>query len=214
MKKRNFAAAVCAAALVVALGHPGPASSSTSGSSSYTFATASKDADWEVVSPNPGDVYIDMNGNVLPKDADGYPLDRPQGREPRAEELGEAAPGSSVSIGPCTPVSGRDNPHRSSTGFAASGHGWWDKGDCSNNRAKVYNCLYMKHQADGYWYQKDCSSTKTLKPGGGSSNRTVARAECEHYDVRSWRNHVDVDVVDEWDTGEKPMREASFVCRT
>ncbi len=112
----------------------------------------------------------------------------------------------------CTPVSGRDNPHRSSTGVAVSGHGWWDKGTCSNNKAKVYNCLYEWY-TDNTWRQKKCSVTKELSPGGGSSNRTTARRDCDNTLQTSWRNHVDVDVVGEIDTGENPMRQADVNCR-
>src|SRR5690606_1870168 len=153
------------------------------------------------VRPSPDDVYIDQRGNVIPVDEFGIPMDNPN---PDAAEQERALP-------PCTPVSGVDNPHRSSTGVAASGHGWWDQGDCSSNRAVVYNCLYMQHD-DGYWYQKACSQSKELKPGGGSSHRTVARRDCAGTAVRQWRNHVDVDVVGEWDTAEKPMRQAAVAC--
>lgn len=119
--------------------------------------------------------------------------------------------GKSARIG-CTPDSGRDNPHRSATGVVVSGHGWWDKGNCSNNRAEVYNCLYEWY-TDNSWRQKACSSKKVLKPGGGSSNRTVARHDCQGTQPTSWRNHVDVDVIDEIDTGENPMRQADANCR-
>lgn len=100
-------------------------------------------------------------------------------------------------------VSGRDNPHRSSTGVAVSGHGWWDKGTCSNDRADAYNCLYEWYM-DNTWRQKACSSTVRLAPGGGSANRTTARRDCGDTQLTSWRNHVDVDVVDEIDTSEQP----------
>lgn len=112
----------------------------------------------------------------------------------------------------CTPVSGRDNPHRSGTGVAASGHGWWDRGNCDADRAKVYNCLYQWY-SDNSWHQMDCSKTKSLKPGGGSSNRTTARRECGSTATTSWRNHVDVDVVGALDTAEKPMNQAKMACR-
>ncbi|MEU7001450.1 hypothetical protein [Nonomuraea sp. NPDC046570] len=111
----------------------------------------------------------------------------------------------------CTPVSGRDNPHRSGTGVAVSGHGWWDKGNCSNDRANVQNCLYEWY-TDNTWRQKACSPVKELKPGGGSSNRTVARHDCDGTQLTSWRNHVDVDVIGEIDTAERPMNQANVNC--
>jgi hypothetical protein len=121
--------------------------------------------------------------------------------------------GTDDALRACTPVSGRDNPHRSSTGVAVSGHGWWGKGNCSNNRAKVYNCLYEWY-TDNTWRQKACSDKKELSPGtGGSSNRTVARRDCHTTQATSWRNHVDVDVIGEGDTAEWPYRQADVACR-
>lgn len=110
----------------------------------------------------------------------------------------------------CTPVSGRDRPHKSSGDV--SGHGWWKKGNCSNNRADVYNCLY-EYYTDGSWRRKACSPTKRLKPYTGSGQRTVARKDCANSRVTSWRNHVDVDVVDEGDTAEWPYRQNDVVGR-
>ncbi|MEV0845502.1 hypothetical protein AB0J21_06355 [Streptomyces sp. NPDC049954] len=101
----------------------------------------------------------------------------------------------------CTPESGRDNPHVSKNKVDMSGHGWWDKGDCSNNRAKVFNCVY-EYFTDHSWRQQACSPAKELKPGGGSSNRTVARFKCRTCAQTSWRDHVEVDVIGELDTAE------------
>lgn len=66
---------------------------------------------------------------------------------------------------------------------------------------------------DNTWRQKACSPTKKLKPGGGSSNRTVARHDCADTVCTSWRNHVDVDVDGEIDTAEQPMNQAAVNCR-
>lgn len=65
-------------------------------------------------------VYLDSAGQVIPM------------------ARGASGVSESARLG-CTPVSGRDNPHRSGTGVAASGHGWWDKGNCDNDRANVFN---------------------------------------------------------------------------
>ncbi|MER7028251.1 MULTISPECIES: hypothetical protein [Streptomyces] len=137
-------------------------------------------------------VYLDRTGRVLDMHGSGLPW--------QAAAFG------------CTPVSGRDNPHRSGTGVAASGHGWWKKGNCSNDRAKVFNCLYEWY-TDNTWRQQACSATETLKPGGGSTHRTVARRDCRDTQRTSWRNHVDVDVIGEIDTAEKPMNQADMDCR-
>jgi hypothetical protein len=110
----------------------------------------------------------------------------------------------------CTPESGRDNPHYS--GGDVSGHGWWKKGTCSNNRAKVYNCLYEWY-TDNSWRQKACSPTRELRPYTGSGDRTVARHACGDTNLTSWRNHVDVDVIGEIDSGEWPYNQANVACR-
>lgn len=115
-----------------------------------------------------------------------------------------------VPMSGCTPVSGRDNPHYSSGDV--SGHGWWDKGSCSNDQAVVYNCLY-EYYTDGYWYQKTCSPKVTLKPYSVSSNRTTARATCDNTLPASWRNYVDVDVVGQNDTPEEPYNQADVYCQ-
>lgn len=113
----------------------------------------------------------------------------------------------------CTPVSGRDNPHRSATGVAVSGHGWWGKGSCSNSRADVLNCLYEWY-TDNTWRQKTCSEVEELSPGtGGSAERTNARRNCDSTAKTSWRNHVNVDVIGEVDSNEVPYNQADVYCR-
>jgi len=131
--------------------------------------------------------YKDEDGNVIPDPSGGV-----------------------VAFSGCTPVSGRDNPHYSSPDV--SGHGWWDKGTCTNNTAYVYNCLY-EYYTDGYWYRKTCSSKVILKPYSVSSNRTTARATCNNTLPASWRNHVDVDVINEADTAEEPYNQADVYCQ-
>ncbi|MEU3568601.1 hypothetical protein AB0E96_09260 [Kitasatospora sp. NPDC036755] len=152
----------------------------------------------------PGIAPSDPDESAVYLDADGRVMDMG-----RAKGLG--ATREAAAFG-CTPVSGRDNPHRSSTGVAVSGHGWWNKGSCHNDRARVYNCLYEWY-TDNTWRQKACSKPKVLKPGGGKSNRTVARHDCRDTQRTSWRNHVDVDVIDEIDTPERPMNQADVDCR-
>ncbi|WP_282695451.1 hypothetical protein [Streptomyces sp. CC208A] len=174
------------------------------GASVATTAASARDGDVSAdtavpgVAPSGSDasaVYLDGAGQVMDMDA----VDESD------------APRHAAALG-CTPYSGRDNPHRSRTGVVASGHGWWDKGNCSNDRAKVFNCLYEWY-TDNTWRQQACSDTKTLKPGGGSVQRTVARRDCRDTRRTSRRNHVDVDVIGEIDTGEKPMNQAEVDCR-
>jgi hypothetical protein len=111
----------------------------------------------------------------------------------------------------CKPESLPDYPHYSSPDV--SGHGTWKRGTCTNNRADVFNCLY-EYYNDGTWRQKACSPTKRIWAGGGSANRTVARARCnDRAAMISWRNHIDVDVVDEIDTGDNPFKQRDVACR-
>ncbi|MGW8353296.1 hypothetical protein [Streptomyces wedmorensis] len=86
------------------------------------------------------------------------------------------------------------------------------EGNCINDRAEVFNCLYEWY-TDNTWRQQACSETKTLKPGGGSTQHTTARRDCRDTQRTSWRNHVDVDVIGEIDCGEKSMNQAEMDCR-
>lgn len=146
-------------------------------------------------------VYVNQAGDIITPAQQPVPAES----EAATEESSAAAFG-------CTPVSGHDNPHRSSTGFAVSGHGWWDKGTCSNTRADVLNCLYQYYD-DGTWRQIACSSVVEFTYGGGAGNRTTARRDCASSAYTSWRNHVSVDVKGEVDTNEVPYRQADVYCR-
>lgn len=149
------ASAVAAPATTAANATPAPDSASADATSSVP----SDDAEPAIAPPDADKsaVYVDSDGQVIPtSESPGAP--------------------SESQIG-CTPVSGRDNPHPSRGDV--SGHGWWDKGNCSNDRANVYNCLYEWY-TDNTWRQKACSSTEEVWLGGGSANRTVARSLCQH----------------------------------
>lgn len=140
-----------------------------------------------------GGTYLDEQGNVLSmrgKDAD-------------------LVAGSAPRIG-CTPGNGADNPHY--TAPDVSGHGTYVRGTCTNNTAKVYNCLYEWY-TDNTWRRKSCSSTVTVTAGGGAGNRSNARHVCHSTSQRiSWRNHEDVDVIGEVDDSNKPFRQADVNC--
>lgn len=138
-------------------------------------------------------VYLDQSGQVIPMTESG----------PATQGLW------------CTPISGRDNPHISTTTLTPrtiSGHGWWHRGTCTKYQAKVYNCLF-EYYDDNSWRVKVCSTTRTIWSGGGSANRTSANWACDSVALTSWRNHVDVDVIDEWDSSEYPYNQANVNCR-
>lgn len=123
-------------------------------------------------------------------------------------EQGASAPMSLI----CTPETGVDNPHLSSTPGVISGHGWWNKGDCDSNKATVESCLY-EYYTDGTWRRKACNKKTGLFPGGGgSANRAAANRSCDSGALISWRNHVDVDVEGVWDTDEVPFRQVDVAC--
>jgi hypothetical protein len=113
---------------------------------------------------------------------------------------------------PCTPDSHPDEPHRSSTGVAVSGHGSWDKGGCHNDTARVYNCLYEWYTNHEY-RRKACSPTETLREYRVYGDRTTARRDCDSTELTTWRNHVDVDVIGEADTANEPFKQESPDCR-
>lgn len=117
--------------------------------------------------------------------------------------------------GSSTPVSGRDNPHISSTVViprTISGHGWWNQGTCTKLTANVYNCLF-EYYDDNTWRAKVCSGTRQVYAGDGTRNRTAANIACSSSTKTSWRNHVDVDVINEADSGEFPFYGADVLCR-
>lgn len=140
-----------------------------------------------------GGTYLDQKGNVLSmRGADA-----------------DLAAGSDRLLG-CTPGNGADNPHY--TAPDVSGHGTYVKGTCTNNTARVFNCLY-EFYTDNTWRRKSCSATVTVTAGGGAGNRSNARHVCHSTGQRiSWRNHEDVDVIDQIDDGNTPFRQADVNC--
>ena len=114
----------------------------------------------------------------------------------------EATSESQMSI-LCSFTSEADNPHLSSTGFAASAHGWW----MSSNSAlcpshadvsvslSAYYCYYPEiGPTICEWRQVNFNEAR-IRPGGGSVNRTAARNDCTGPDLVGYRSIVDVDLV-------------------
>ncbi|MGV9213501.1 hypothetical protein ACTFTM_16720 [Micromonospora sp. RB23] len=110
----------------------------------------------------------------------------------------------------CTPDTLPDDPHWSSPD--ASGHGQWNKGDCTGATAHVTNCLY-EYYTDGTWRRKACSGSTQLKPKSESNNRSTARRTCDSTGALiSWRNQVDVDVDGQVDSSGTEYHQASVYC--
>jgi len=122
----------------------------------------------------------------------------------------DADAGTRGALWHCTPGNGADNPHY--TAPDVSGHGTYVKGTCTNNKARVYNCLY-EYYTDGTWRRKACGPTVTVTAGGGAGNRSNARHVCHSTSqLISWRNHEDVDVIGEADSSNRPYRQANVYC--
>ena len=146
---------------------------------------------------------------LAPADAKGTYLDD-EGRVSSMNGVDADAATSRTALIGCTPGNGADNPHY--TAPDVSGHGAYIKGTCTNNTARVYNCLYEWY-TDNTWRQKACSTTVTVTAGGGAGNRPSARRACDSISRNiSWRNHEDVDVIGEIDTSDKPYRQAHVYC--
>jgi hypothetical protein len=182
-----------ATAAAVAVGLTGFASPAEAEPSSQTGGVVTYENAVPGIAP-PGDSapYVDEHGRVI-----DLASERSSG--------GAMAPASS-----CQPVSLPDNPHYS--GGDVSGHGQWEKGNCTSDQATVWNCLY-EYYTDGTWRRKACSSKVTLKPKSLSNNRSTARRACDSTgQLISWRNHVDVDVHGQSDPSDKPYHQALVYC--
>lgn len=114
--------------------------------------------------------YADRPGVAGPVDVTSVYLSR-DGRE--IQPAGQATAG--LGIGPCRPEAKPDRPHRS--GADVSGHGYWERGTCSGDKATVYNCLYQYSGLDARgrrtWTQKACSSKVTVAPGEGEGSAAL-----------------------------------------
>ncbi|WP_225854854.1 hypothetical protein [Micromonospora sp. ALFpr18c] len=132
------------------------------------------------------------------------------GREIDPAANGKHDGGNAPSAIGCTPVTLPDDPHWSSPDV--SGHGQWNKGDCTGNTAHVYNCLY-EYYTDGTYRRKACSDSTQLKPKSESNNRSTARRTCDSTGQSiSWRNQVDVDVDGQVDSSGTEYHQANVYC--
>ena len=117
-----------------------------------------------------------------------------------------------------------DYPHLSSSGFAASAHGWWTvdndyPSDCPQLadvevelQAKV--CAYDRRTGElkGCFWDTLDRKEKRIRPGGGAGKRTIARHDCIDSDLTYYRSIVDVDLVDTWDLPFKVTNAADLEC--
>ena len=106
-----------------------------------------------------------------------------------------------ITAGTCGYTQNTDDPHLSSTGFAASVHGWWEtaSGICP---AKATVTMYLQawycndYPYSCYWATLTVDQADVYE-GGGSGNRATARWNCANSNEVGWRGYVDVDL-DNW----------------
>lgn len=121
----------------------------------------------------------------------------------------------STSLIGCTPATGADDPHLSSTGWAVSAHGWWNKGTCSGTTAHVTGRLYewYTNGSSGGWVFKAKGGPTQLKRYDSGGGRVTARRNCEASTLTDWLNVVDVDVDGQIDSSNVGERKKSVYCR-
>ena len=112
------------------------------------------------------------------------------------EETGqwESSTGATEVLRFCTLYTRGDYVHRSSTGIAASAHGWWENRDCPATYA-VVTVQLQEYYSDGTWRNVGEPGRKTVRSGGGAGNRATARVDCLSTERTGWRSVVDVDLV-------------------
>ena len=115
----------------------------------------------------------------------------------------------------CSPSTGADDPHISSTGWAASGHGWWNKGTCTGATAHVTARLYewYTNGSTGGWVFKAKGGPTSLRPNSAGGGRVTARKDCEAGNLTDWLNVVDVDVDGQADNSDVSERQNDITCR-
>lgn len=162
--------------------------------------------------------YAEARPTVAPPDADRAPVYDEKGRriymnfKPANTARPRSMQPSLTAASSCQPIGQTDYPHYSSGDV--SGHGWWDRGNCTASKAHVYNAL-LEFYNDFSWRQKAESSVEDVYPGGGAANRSATRVFCNYVSgLVAWRNMVDVDADGQSDPSDKPYRDQDVYCAT
>lgn len=109
---------------------------------------------------------------------------------------------------PCNYETRGDYVHLSSTGFAASAHGWWldnSDGDCPEHAdvevtLQALVCYYNPDPGPPcYWDTLGTPANQRIKARNLSGQRTTARHNCASSQTVAYRSIVDVDLVGQWD---------------
>jgi hypothetical protein len=99
--------------------------------------------------------------------------------------------GAKVRAGPltqCYPVAKGDYVHVSSGD--ASGHGWWEPGNCTASDA--YVTAQLQEYISSRWENKGSAPQVHVPPGGGSGKRATGRATCSSTTLTWWRSQITV----------------------
>jgi hypothetical protein len=114
----------------------------------------------------------------------------------------------------CSPQAVGDYVHVSSSPpVTASGHGWWNKGNCTAARAQVTVQL-QEYFSDGTWRNKGTAGVADVYAGGGSSNRANGRATCTGGTAKTgWRSQVTADVIGQSGLSQIYTASQDFNCR-
>jgi hypothetical protein len=102
-----------------------------------------------------------------------------------------------ITAGSCKYQQVSDDVHFSSTGWAASGHGWWAKssGTCPSRANVDIELQAVWCDRLGCYWKTVASGSKDVYSGGGSANRAAAREDCAGSSIVGWRSRVDVDLI-------------------
>ena len=129
-----------------------------------------------------------VSGAAVPADAPAVPAVAP---------ASASASGATQHAAPkdvCYFETAGDYVHVSSSAHEASGHGWWVNVDCETTTA-VVTVQLEEYYSDGSWRKVGTVGKKTVRSGGGSSDRSTGRAACTGSGTASWRSVIDVDLV-------------------
>ncbi len=155
---------------------------------------------------------------AAPNEASGEPISTTASAALPASASGRSI-GTSENATPqavCFYDSNGDSVHRSASGFAASGHGWWEDpfNTCPPGTKAVVTIQLQEQGTDGVWRNAGSPGQATVYAGGGSANRATGRVDCVNDMETLWRSVVDVDLVGIADPPDKYYTPESLVeCR-
>lgn len=114
----------------------------------------------------------------------------------------------------CFPKADGDYAHRSSTGVAASAHGWWYRNGCTAPTAQVEVQL-QEYYSNNTWQDKGAAGIKDIPPGKiPVGQRANARVNCSGGTARTgWRSVVTVSTIGQSGYDQKTTADQNIDCR-